>query len=213
MVRLAGAGLLALDPATTVGMVVGLTAGAAIVEYGIGRGDLLLMGAVTGLGVGALQALVLARERIPGAYLWATAIPPAWALGWFVSSYVDFNKHRRAVRDLRCERSDPLRTSDLVASRVSVPSDGTPRSGGWLAERPEHDGSSRDAIVPRARSQVAAAPQPGPGDLPPGAGLWSHHADGPGRWAPQRGLAAASTTLHRVDHAAGHFHVSSAVRP
>ena len=75
-------------PATTVGMAVGLVAGAALVEYGIDRPDLALMGAVNGLAVGVMQALVLARHRIPGAFWWAVANPPAWALGWFVSSYV-----------------------------------------------------------------------------------------------------------------------------
>ena len=75
-------------PATIVGMAVGLAAGAALVDYGIGRGDLMLMGAVTGLGVGALQALVLARHKIPGAFWWAVVNPPAWALGWLVTSYV-----------------------------------------------------------------------------------------------------------------------------
>ena len=75
-------------PATTVGMAVGLVAGAALVDYGIDRGDLALMGAVNGAAVGVMQALVLARHRIPGAFWWAVANPPAWALGWFVSSYV-----------------------------------------------------------------------------------------------------------------------------
>jgi hypothetical protein len=75
-------------PATTVGMAVGLAAGAALVDYGISRGDLVLIGAVTGLGVGVLQALVLAREQVPNAWWWALANPPAWALGWFVTSYV-----------------------------------------------------------------------------------------------------------------------------
>jgi len=74
--------------ATIAGMSVGLTAGAALVDYGIARGDLALMGAVTGVGVGVLQALVLARHRIPGGFWWAVANPPAWALGWFVTSYV-----------------------------------------------------------------------------------------------------------------------------
>jgi hypothetical protein len=75
-------------PATAVGMAAGLAAGAALVDYGITRGDVVLMGAVTGLGVGALQALVLARHQIPHAWLWALANPPAWALGWLVTSYV-----------------------------------------------------------------------------------------------------------------------------
>jgi hypothetical protein len=76
--------------ATCAGLAVGLTAGAALVDYGIGRGDLLLMGAVTGLSVGVLQALVLvqAGNRPSEAVWWAVANPPAWALGWFVSSYV-----------------------------------------------------------------------------------------------------------------------------
>src|SRR5215211_948043 len=74
--------------ATTIGMAAGLTAGAALVDYGIDRGDLVLMGAVTGIGVGVLQALVLARHRVSGAFWWAVANPPAWALGWLVTSYV-----------------------------------------------------------------------------------------------------------------------------
>lgn len=75
-------------PATTAGMALGLVIGAALVDYRVGRGDLALMGAVTGLGVGAIQALVLARQQIPGAFWWAIANPLGWALGWFVSSYV-----------------------------------------------------------------------------------------------------------------------------
>ncbi len=74
--------------ATSVGMAVGLTAGAALVDYSIDRGDLVLMGAVTGVGVGVSQALVLARHRVTGAFWWAVANPPAWALGWLVTSYV-----------------------------------------------------------------------------------------------------------------------------
>lgn len=75
-------------PATSAGMAVGLAAGAALVDYGIARGDIVLMGAATGVVVGVLQALVLARHRIPGALWWAVANPPAWALGWLITSYV-----------------------------------------------------------------------------------------------------------------------------
>jgi hypothetical protein len=75
-------------PATSVGMALGLAAGAALVDYGTDRGDVVLIGAVTGVGVGVAQALVLARHRVPGALWWAVANPPAWALGWLVTSYV-----------------------------------------------------------------------------------------------------------------------------
>jgi hypothetical protein len=74
--------------ATSLGMAVGLAAGAALVDFGIGRDDVVLMGAVTGLAVGALQAIVLARSGVSGAVLWTLANPPAWALGWLVTSYV-----------------------------------------------------------------------------------------------------------------------------
>jgi len=74
--------------ATSVSMAVGLAGGAAVVDYSINRGDLMLMGAITGLGVGALQALLLARQGFSGAAWWATANPPTWALAWLISSYV-----------------------------------------------------------------------------------------------------------------------------
>jgi hypothetical protein len=73
--------------ATSIGMAAGLTAGAALVDYGISRGDLALMGAVTGLAVGGLQAFLLAR-RGSGALWWVAVNPPAWALAWFVTTFV-----------------------------------------------------------------------------------------------------------------------------
>jgi hypothetical protein len=74
--------------ATSLGLGVGLAIGAAIVDYGIDRGDLMLMGAVTGLAVGGLQAFVLAQRGIAGAWWWVGANPPTWALAWLISSYV-----------------------------------------------------------------------------------------------------------------------------
>jgi hypothetical protein len=74
--------------ATSLGLSIGLAIGAALVDYGIDRAELMLMGAVTGLVVGGLQALVLARHGFAGAAWWAAANPPTWALAWLVSSYV-----------------------------------------------------------------------------------------------------------------------------
>jgi hypothetical protein len=74
--------------ATSLGMAAGLAAGAAVVDYGIDRVDLMLMGAITGVGGGALQALVLARQGISGAVWWGVLNPPAWAVAWLISSYV-----------------------------------------------------------------------------------------------------------------------------
>jgi hypothetical protein len=74
--------------ATSLGMAVGLAIGAALVDYSIDRGELMLMGAITGLLVGVLQALVLTRRGFSGAVWWAVANPPTWALAWLISSYV-----------------------------------------------------------------------------------------------------------------------------
>ena len=68
-------------PATAVGMGLGLLLGAAAVGYQTALGDLVLMGALTGLVLGPAQALVLPRgTRLR--WLWAAAVPPLWALGW-----------------------------------------------------------------------------------------------------------------------------------
>jgi len=72
-------------PATAVGQAVGLTAGAAVVGYRTGLQDLAIQGAITGLAVGILQALVL-RQYVATWFWWAIAMPPLWALGWIVTT-------------------------------------------------------------------------------------------------------------------------------
>src|SRR5215212_1453120 len=68
-------------PATALGMGLGLLLGAAAVGYQTTLGDLVLMGALTGLVLGPAQALVLPRGTRMR-WLWAAAVPPLWALGW-----------------------------------------------------------------------------------------------------------------------------------
>jgi hypothetical protein len=82
--------------ASAAGMGVGLLAGAATVDYATDLGDLALMGAVTGVPLGAAQALVIGR-RWPHAWRWALATPPLWALGWSVSTAIGVDVERQYV--------------------------------------------------------------------------------------------------------------------
>ena len=63
-----------------------MAAGAPLVGYGTGPGHLAVQGAVTGLAIGVLQALVLRQSRgaINGLW-WALAMPPLWTVGWLVT--------------------------------------------------------------------------------------------------------------------------------
>jgi hypothetical protein len=79
-----------LDPlrwivASALGMGLGLTLGATAVGFGTSLRDLVLMGLLTGLALGPVQAFALpatTRRRIA----WATAVPLLWALGWAVTT-------------------------------------------------------------------------------------------------------------------------------
>ena len=81
-------------PATAIGQAVGLAAGAVLVGYRTGLQDLAIQGAVTGLGVGILQVLVL-RPHVATWFWWALAMPPLWALGWIVTTAagIDVDQH------------------------------------------------------------------------------------------------------------------------
>jgi hypothetical protein len=72
-------------PATAVAMGIGLMVGAWVVGYGTSLGELALMGAITGIPLGAAQAYLL-RDRVANAWIWAAAVPLLWALGWTVTT-------------------------------------------------------------------------------------------------------------------------------
>jgi hypothetical protein len=72
-------------PATALAMGLGLAVGAWVVGYGTSLGELALMGAITGIPLGAAQAYLL-RDRVANAWVWAAAVPLLWALGWTVTT-------------------------------------------------------------------------------------------------------------------------------
>jgi hypothetical protein len=74
-------------PATAGAMGIGLGVGAWAVGYGTSLGELALMGAITGIPLGAAQAYLL-RDRLANAWVWAAAMPLLWALGWSVSTFI-----------------------------------------------------------------------------------------------------------------------------
>jgi hypothetical protein len=72
-------------PATAAATGIGLLAGAWAVGYGTSAGELAVMGAITGLPLGAAQAFLL-RDRVASSWVWAAAMPLLWALGWTVTA-------------------------------------------------------------------------------------------------------------------------------
>src|SRR5215213_6035815 len=73
--------------ATAVGLMLGLAAAAAAVDYGTNIGDLVVQGAITGLAVGATQAVLLRKRLGSLAWAWPPALGALWALGWAVTTW------------------------------------------------------------------------------------------------------------------------------
>jgi hypothetical protein len=71
-------------PATAVALAVGLTVGAAVVDYETTTASLAIMGAISGAAVGVAQSLFL-RDRFSLWQVWALGMPALWALGWVVT--------------------------------------------------------------------------------------------------------------------------------
>ena len=85
---------LAWIAATAAAMGIGLLAGASVVGYGTSVGELALMGAITGLPVGAVQGFLL-RDRVARSWVWAVAMPLLWALGWTVTAAAGIDVDRQ----------------------------------------------------------------------------------------------------------------------
>lgn len=72
---------------TAVGLAAGLTVGANLVGFDTAMGDLALQGAVSGLAVGAAQAVAL-HKATPLAVVWPAYLAAAWALGWTITTAI-----------------------------------------------------------------------------------------------------------------------------
>jgi hypothetical protein len=80
--------------ATAVGLSVGLTTGAAAVDYDTDAASLVTMGAISGAGVGLAQAAAVAMRTLDRA-IWAIATPVLRAGGWWITSQVIVDADRR----------------------------------------------------------------------------------------------------------------------
>jgi hypothetical protein len=80
--------------ATAAGLAIGLTAGAGVVGHRTDTASLVIMGALTGAGVGLAQAVAVSMRRIDRV-LWATATPALWAGGWLITSQVIVDADRQ----------------------------------------------------------------------------------------------------------------------
>ena len=72
--------------ATSVGMAVGLAAGTILLGSETGGNELLWRGAITGLGIGIAQWIILRQVLpLPQSVIWVVVLSIGWALGWFVT--------------------------------------------------------------------------------------------------------------------------------
>ncbi len=86
-------GALRPDPArwvaaTALGLSAGLAIGSALVGYETSLAALLVQGALSGLGVGVAQTLLLRPRLGRTALVWPAALSAIWAIGWAVTSAV-----------------------------------------------------------------------------------------------------------------------------
>jgi hypothetical protein len=80
--------------ATAAGLGVGLLVGASAVGYETDTASLVVMGALSGTGVGLAQALSVPL-RTADRVRWALATPALWAGGWLITSQVIVDADRQ----------------------------------------------------------------------------------------------------------------------
>jgi hypothetical protein len=73
---------------TAAGLAAGTALGAAVTTYATDTTSMVVLGAVTGLCVGAAQSALLIRRVGSVALTWPIVLAGAWALGWLVSEAV-----------------------------------------------------------------------------------------------------------------------------
>jgi hypothetical protein len=73
--------------ATAGGLAIGLSLGSTVVDFRTDTASLVVMGLVSGAGVGVAQALAL-RGPASSRMLWAASSAALWGLGWLVTSQV-----------------------------------------------------------------------------------------------------------------------------
>ena len=85
--RVSGPRRLAWAGATALGMATGLAIGGSAVGFETDTASLVVMGALTGAGIGVAQTLLLSGSRLRR-LSWALVTPALWALGWFITAQV-----------------------------------------------------------------------------------------------------------------------------
>ncbi|TWF77270.1 hypothetical protein FHX44_113175 [Pseudonocardia hierapolitana] len=127
-------------PATTIGMSMGLLLGAATVGYRTSLAELALMGALTGLVLGAAQAIALPRHT-QLRWAWAAALPLLWALGWTVTTLAAVAVDEQftvfgAAGAVTFSALSGLLLHRLLRHRVDASTDRAPTEGAATRRRP-----------------------------------------------------------------------------
>ena len=74
--------------ATALGLGIALAAVTAVIGQIDTMTDAILLGAISGLAIGAGQAAFLSREGVANAWIWVVTLGVAWAIGWAVTASI-----------------------------------------------------------------------------------------------------------------------------